>query len=99
MADLKGYGASPVECPSCGTTFTGTFTDPYAETETRCPGGHLVRATWKGWTGQPVIRDSVQETAEPSPCRCETVTAALSAWTVNPCSLSHSPRSGTVSAS
>lgn len=99
MAALRGYGSSTVECPACHATFTGTFTDPYAETEQTCPGGHVCLVAWKGWTGQPVIRGSVQATTEPSPCRCETVTAALSAWTVKPCSLSHSPRSGTASAS
>jgi DNA-directed RNA polymerase subunit RPC12/RpoP len=71
---LSGYGTSPVTCPACGQTFTGTWTDPDAETEQACPScGHACLARWPGWTAQPetvtVDRGSVQVTSPPAALR------------------------------
>ncbi len=89
LAPLSGYGTAPIGCLACGETFTGTWTDPYAKADQRCPScGHVTRAGWPGWTAQPetvtVDRGSVQVTSTPAALRCETVTVVLPARTVNP---------------
>jgi hypothetical protein len=54
VPSLRGYGTAPVNCSSCGATFTGRWACPEARTEQACPScGTITLAAWPGWTPLP----------------------------------------------
>ena len=58
--DLSGRQhtlASPLCCPSCGHSFRGIWTDPYARQYQTCPEcGHVWPEAWAGWTSSRAPR-------------------------------------------